>query len=163
MSFLRPDFVPATQVTGGSENNSAESRISVQGLGKCHRCARGSVLEFDAGAVRRVGTIMTLAFAIILQQAAPSTLGLFLPIILMIGIMYLLMIRPQQSRQKKWQAMLDKLKAGDRVVTGGGIKGTIFSIKDDSVVLRCAPDNLKLEVTRGSIVTVITDDEEKKS
>ncbi|HEX6881279.1 MAG TPA: preprotein translocase subunit YajC [Terriglobales bacterium] len=106
---------------------------------------------------------MTLAFAIILQQAAPSTLGLFLPIILMIGIMYLLMIRPQQSRQKKWQAMLDKLKAGDRVVTGGGIKGTIFSIKDDSVVLRCAPDNLKLEVTRGSIVTVITDDEEKKS
>jgi preprotein translocase subunit YajC len=106
---------------------------------------------------------MNMAFAIILQQASPSSIGLFLPIILMIGIMYLLMIRPQQTRQKKWQAMLEKLKAGDRVVTSGGIKGAILSIKDDAVILRVPPDNLKMEVTRGSIVTVITDEEEKKS
>ena len=105
---------------------------------------------------------MSLAFAIILQQAAPSTLGLFLPIILMIGIMYLLMIRPQQSRQKKWQAMLEQLKPGSRVVTSGGIRGAILSIKDDALVLRVPPDNLKLEVTRNSIVTVITDEEEEK-
>ena len=104
-----------------------------------------------------------MAFAILLQQASPSSIGLFLPIILMVGIMYLLMIRPQQTRQKKWQAMLEQLKAGDRVVTSGGIKGAILSIKDDAVILRVPPDNLKLEVTRGSIVTVITDEEEKKS
>jgi preprotein translocase subunit YajC len=106
---------------------------------------------------------MNMAFAILLQQASPSSIGLFLPIILMVGIMYLLMIRPQQTRQKKWQAMLEQLKAGDRVVTSGGIKGAILSIKDDAVILRVPPDNLKLEVTRGSIVTVITDEEEKKS
>lgn len=104
-----------------------------------------------------------MAFAIILQQAAPSSIGLFLPIILMVGIMYLLMIRPQQSRQKKWQAMLEQLKAGDRIVTSGGLRGAILSIKDDSIILRVPPDNLKLEVTRASIVTVITDEEEKKS
>jgi preprotein translocase subunit YajC len=45
------------------------------------------------------------------------------------------------------------------VVTSGGLKGTIFSIKDDSVTLRVPPDNLKLEVSRGSIVTVSTPDE----
>ncbi len=104
-----------------------------------------------------------MAFAIILQQASPSTIGLFLPIILMVGIMYLLMIRPQQTRQKKWQAMLEQLKPGDRIVTSGGIRGAILSMKDDSVILRVPPDNLKLEVTRASIVTVITDEEEKKS
>jgi preprotein translocase subunit YajC len=97
---------------------------------------------------------MNMAFAILLQQASPSSIGLFLPIILMVGIMYLLMIRPQQTRQKKWQAMLEQLKAGDRIVTSGGIKGAILSIKDDAVILRVPPDNLKLEVTRGSIVTV---------
>ncbi len=106
---------------------------------------------------------MNMAFAIILQQASPSTIGLFLPIILMVGIMYLLMIRPQQTRQKKWQAMLEQLKPGDRIVTSGGIRGAILSMKDDSVILRVPPDNLKLEVTRASIVTVITDEEEKKS
>ena len=104
-----------------------------------------------------------MAFAIILQQAAPSSIGLFLPIILMVGIMYLLMIRPQQTRQKKWQAMLEQLKAGARIVTSGGMRGAILSMKDDSVVLRVPPDNLKIEVTRASIVTVITDEEEKKS
>ncbi len=106
---------------------------------------------------------MSLMFAVVLQQSTPSSLGLFLPIILMIGIMYLLMIRPQQSRQKKWQAMLEQLKPGNRVVTSGGIRGAILSIKDDALVLRVPPDNLKLEVTRNSIVTVITDEEEKKS
>jgi preprotein translocase subunit YajC len=106
---------------------------------------------------------MNLAIAFILQQATPSSLGLFLPIILMIGIMYMLMIRPQQARQKKWQAMLEQLKPGNRVVTSGGIRGAIISIKDDALILRVPPDNLKLEVTRASIVTVITEEEEKKS
>jgi preprotein translocase subunit YajC len=105
---------------------------------------------------------MNLALAVILWQAGPSSLGLFLPIILMIGIMYLLMIRPQQTRQKKWQAMLQQLKPGNRVVTSGGLRGAIISIKDDALVLRIPPDNLKLEVTRNSIVTVITDEEEKE-
>ena len=61
---------------------------------------------------------------------------------------------PQQRRQKKWQQMLSELKTGDKIVTSGGLRGTIVSIKDDAVQLRVPPDNLRLEVSRGSIVTV---------
>ena len=55
--------------------------------------------------------------------------------------------------------MLAELKTGDKVVTSGGLKGTIFSMKDDSVTLRVPPDNLKLDITRGSIVSVSTQEE----
>jgi len=81
----------------------------------------------------------------------------------MIGVMYVVLFLPQQRRQKKWQALLDTLKAGDKVVTSGGLRGTIFSIKDDAVTLRVPPDNLKLEVSRGSIVSVTTAGEETTS
>jgi preprotein translocase subunit YajC len=81
----------------------------------------------------------------------------------MIGIMYVVLFLPQQRRQKKWQALLDTLKAGDKVVTSGGLRGTIFSMKDDAVTLRVPPDNLKLEVSRGSIVSVTTAGEETTS
>src|SRR6201993_4450012 len=76
------------------------------------------------------------------------------PLIFIFAIFYFLLILPQQRRQKKWQAMLESLKTGDKVTTSGGLRGTIFSIKDDSITLRVPPDNLKLEVSRGSIVSV---------
>jgi len=85
------------------------------------------------------------------------------PLLFIFAIFYFLLIMPQQRRQKKWQAMLGELKTGDKVVTSGGLRGTIMSIKDDALVLRVPPDNLKLEVTRGSIVTVTTADEGKTS
>jgi preprotein translocase subunit YajC len=68
---------------------------------------------------------------------------------------------PQQKRQKKWQAMLSELKTGDKVTTSGGLRGTIMSLKEDAVILRVPPDNLKLEVSRGSIAAVTTADETK--
>lgn len=86
-------------------------------------------------------------------------MALLLPVVGMFAVFYFLLILPQQRRQKKWQAMLSELKTGDKVVTSGGLRGTIFSIKDDALILRVPPDNLKLEVTRGSIVTVTTQDE----
>ena len=92
------------------------------------------------------------------QFGGGSGVAMFLPIILIFGVFYFLLILPQQRRQKKWQQMLGDLKTGDKVVTSGGLKGTIFSIKEDSITLRVPPDNLKLDVTRGSIVTVTTDD-----
>lgn len=82
-----------------------------------------------------------------------SWLG-FAPLLFIFAIFYFLLILPQQRRQKKWQAMLEALKTGDKVTTSGGIRGTIFSIKDDAITLRVPPDNLKLEVSRGSIVSV---------
>jgi len=69
------------------------------------------------------------------------------------------MFYSQNRKQKKWQAMLSELKTGDKVVTSGGIRGTIVALKDDALHLRVPPDNLRLEVTRGSIVSVTTPDE----
>jgi preprotein translocase subunit YajC len=55
--------------------------------------------------------------------------------------------------------MLADLKTGDKVVTSGGLRGTIFSMKEDAITLRVPPDNLKLEVSKGSIVSVTTQEE----
>jgi len=84
-----------------------------------------------------------------------APLLLILPFILM---MYFLMFRPQQKRQKQWQQMLANIKSGDRVTTAGGIRGVIISLKDDSVIIRVAPDNLKLEVAKSAIASVTTDE-----
>jgi preprotein translocase subunit YajC len=78
--------------------------------------------------------------------------------LLLLPILYLVMIRPQQKKQKQWQGMLGSIKAGDRVTTAGGIRGIILSIKDDAIVIRVAPDNLKLEVAKSAIASVTTQD-----
>jgi preprotein translocase subunit YajC len=88
------------------------------------------------------------------------------PILMMVAIFaifYFLLIMPQQRRQKKWQAMLKEIKPGDKVVTSGGLTGVIMSVKDDVVVLRVPPDNVKLEVARSSIVTLTTAEAPSKS
>jgi preprotein translocase subunit YajC len=85
------------------------------------------------------------------------------PLIFIFGIFYFLLILPQQRRQKKWQGMLDTLKTGDRVVTSGGLRGTIVAMKDDAVHLRVPPDNLRVEVTKASVVQVTTAEEEVKT
>ena len=89
-----------------------------------------------------------------------SSLPMLLPLLL-IPVLYFLMIRPQQRRQKQWQEMLGSIKTGDRVTTAGGIRGTILSIKDDVIIIRVAPDNLKLEVAKSAIATVTTQEESK--
>jgi preprotein translocase subunit YajC len=86
-----------------------------------------------------------------------------LPLLLLIPLMYLLMIRPQQKRQKQWQDMLKSLKAGDRVTTAGGIRGIILSIKDDVIIIRVAPDNLKLEIAKTAIASVTTQESSSES
>jgi len=80
------------------------------------------------------------------------------------GVFYFLLIMPQQKRQKKWQQMLGELKTGDKVTTSGGLMGTILSMKGSdgteggSIILRIPPDNIKVEVSRSSIVSVRTED-----
>jgi len=59
--------------------------------------------------------------------------------------------------------MLAEIKSGDRVTTAGGIRGTILSIKDDTIIIRVAPDNLKLEVAKTAIASVITQDSSSAS
>jgi len=89
---------------------------------------------------------------------AGSGFGMMLPILLFIPVLYFLMIRPQQKRQKEWREMLGNIKTGDRVTTAGGMRGIILSIKDDSFIIRVAPDNLKLEVAKNAIASVTTQD-----
>jgi preprotein translocase subunit YajC len=84
------------------------------------------------------------------------------PLIFIFAVFYFLLILPQQRRQKKWQAMLDQLKTGDKITTSGGLRGTIMALKDDSIHLRVPPNNLVLEVTKASVAQVTTADEEAK-
>jgi preprotein translocase subunit YajC len=103
---------------------------------------------------------MTNLLAVLWQAAGGQMGGSLIFMVAIFAVFYFLLIMPQQRRQKKWQAMLGELKAGDKVVTTGGIRGVIFSVKDDALVLRVAPDNIKLEVTRQAIASVITEDKE---
>ncbi len=87
--------------------------------------------------------------------------GQFLPLVLIFGVFYFLLIRPQQQRQKEMRAMLGALKRGDRVVTGGGIVGTVQRVPPDKdgkpaseVEVEIAP-NLKVTVLRDTISSVI--------
>lgn len=89
-----------------------------------------------------------------------SLLGLE-PLLFIFAIFYFLLIMPQQRKQKKWQLMLSELKNGDRIVTSGGLRGTIISLKDDALTLRVPPDNLKLEISRASVVSVTPAEEGK--
>jgi preprotein translocase subunit YajC len=101
-------------------------------------------------------------FSILLQGGQVGGL-MWLPMLFIFAIFYLLLILPQQRRQKKWQQMVGALKNGDRVTTGGGIRGIVIAVKDDAVHLRVPPDNLRLEVAKSSVVSVAREDEGKKS
>jgi len=102
---------------------------------------------------------MNAFFLVWMQAGGPlGWLASVAPILLIFGVFYFLLIMPQQRRQKKWQDMLAQIKTGDRVVTNGGLRGTIYAMKDDAVTLRVPPDNLKLEVSKASIVSVTTDE-----
>ena len=103
---------------------------------------------------------MTPTIAALAAAGTPQGYITLLPFILIFVVFYFFLIRPGQQRQRKWQDMLGKLKAGDRVTTTGGLRGVVNSIKDDVVQLRVAPDNLRMEIVKSSIASVTTNDEE---
>jgi preprotein translocase subunit YajC len=80
----------------------------------------------------------------------------FGPILLIFVIMYFLLIRPQQQQQKRTQAMLKALKRGDRVVTSGGMLGTVVGVDDAKVVLKVA-DDVKIEFLKSAVVQVVVE------
>ena len=92
------------------------------------------------------------------KNADPSPLATlfttFLPMVLIIGVFYFLMIRPQRKKDKKIKEMLANLKAGDRIVTIGGIYGTIKGLRDDSVILTIGHQNTEMIVARWAIRNV---------
>lgn len=90
-----------------------------------------------------------------------SSFGLFLPMILIFVIMYFLIFRPQAKKQKQHQKMVSELKKGDKVVTAGGIHGTIAGIKDKEQILIVEIDNnVKVRLSKNSVARVITKEQE---
>ena len=98
---------------------------------------------------------------LLLAGTLPPGLVSFLPFVVIIAVFYLLLIRPNQNKQKQWQTMLNNLKPGDKVTTTGGIRGVILSLKDDSIQLRVPPDGIKLEVAKSAIASVTTEEAAK--
>jgi preprotein translocase subunit YajC len=84
------------------------------------------------------------------QGQQPSALTALLPFIIVLGIFYILIILPAQRQRRRQQRMLSALKSGDKVVTSGGIYGTIVGLRDEAVQLRIA-DQVRIEVARSAI------------
>lgn len=93
--------------------------------------------------------------SLLLLQASPAgtpnPVLNFLPLILVFGIFYFLLLRPMQKQRKEQQKMLSSLQNGQIVVTSGGIIGTIVAVSDDTVTLRVKPDNVKLLISRSAV------------
>jgi preprotein translocase subunit YajC len=105
----------------------------------------------------------SLSLILLDTPAASNPLGPiagFLPLILIIGIFYLLVFMPMQRQRKQQAAMLKNLQNGQTVATSGGIVGTIVSISDDTLIIRVKPDNIKLQVNRSAVSSLVA--EEKK-
>ena len=101
------------------------------------------------------------------QQPAPASNPIigFLPLIFIVAIFYFLVFMPMQRQKKQQASMLAGLQAGNEVVTTGGIVGTIVNVNPDTLILRIRPDNVKLQVARSAVASVVTPEaakEEKK-
>jgi preprotein translocase subunit YajC len=101
--------------------------------------------------------------ALLLQASGGAGFGGFLiPLGLMFAIMYFMVIMPQQRQRKKAQEMLGALKAGDKVVTNGGIYGTINGIDGDSVILKISAEpQVKIRISRAAIAQVEASEDAK--
>ena len=95
--------------------------------------------------------------------ASPSSfLTGILPIVLMIAIFYFLVFMPMRRQQRNTKEMIKALQSGQTVVTSGGIVGTIVAVNDDTLILRIKPDNLKLQVARSAVTSVVAADDAAK-
>jgi preprotein translocase subunit YajC len=100
-------------------------------------------------------------FALFLQDWGLGSIGALLPFVLIFGIFYFLVIMPQRKQQQELKSMIAELKAGDEVVTNGGIIGKIIEVKDSSFLIRSADKSI-LEVSRAAVVGRRADELVKK-
>jgi preprotein translocase subunit YajC len=92
-------------------------------------------------------------FLIFFQGGGASGLWQLMPLVLIIAVFYVLLIRPQQKRQKQLQETIASLKTGDRVVTTGGVIGVITTVRDSSFLIRTADKSI-LEIARTAIADI---------
>src|SRR5438445_7050060 len=102
--------------------------------------------------------MITMSLLLIMLQGAGG-FGFLVPMLLVFGVFYLLLIRPQQKKQRQLQSKIADLKAGDKIVTTGGVIGTITAVKDASFLVRSAEKSI-LEIARTAVAGI--DTEEKK-
>jgi len=95
------------------------------------------------------------AFAQTAGAAEPSIFPMFLPLILIFAVFYFLLIRPQQKKMKEHNAMLDAIRRGDRIVTGGGIVGTVARVNDNELSVDIS-EGVRVTVMRGTVSDVLT-------
>jgi preprotein translocase subunit YajC len=97
----------------------------------------------------------------VLLQQTQQTGGIvaFLPLLFILAIFYLIVFLPARRRQKKLQQMIDNLKSGDKVITSGGIYGTIVGLRGDRIQLRVA-DNVKIDMSRNAVTALQAPEEE---
>jgi preprotein translocase subunit YajC len=86
-------------------------------------------------------------------QPQGSPFGIFIPLVLLVVIMYFMMIRPQSQQRKRQAQLLEALKSGDKVVTSSGIVGVVVTVKDKTVTLRSV--DAKMEVTKSSVTEIL--------
>jgi preprotein translocase subunit YajC len=96
-----------------------------------------------------------LSFFLLQQAQTPNLIAQALPFVLIAVVFYFLLFMPMQRQKKRQQQMVSALKAGDTVLTSGGIMGTVTAVDGDTIVLRVKPDNLKLQFARSAVSTVV--------
>ena len=79
----------------------------------------------------------------------------FLPLVFIVAIFYFLVFMPMQRQKKQQKEMLSNLQSGSEILTTGGIVGTIISITGDMLVVRVKPDNIKLQIARSAVSSLI--------
>jgi preprotein translocase subunit YajC len=107
--------------------------------------------------------IPVVAFAQPAGSGGAGALGSFLPLILIFVFFYLFLIRPQQKKAKEHQKSLSALKKGDKVITSGGIYGTISAVRDNNILEVKIADGVTVQITKQSIATVITKESEDQT
>ena len=105
--------------------------------------------------MQSISSILVFAEA----TSAPAFLQ-FVPIILVFAIFYFLLIAPMRKRQKALQNLVDNLKKGDRVITNGGLYGTVAGLEDNAVILKVA-DNVKVKIAKSAVAGLEGQEEEK--
>lgn len=98
---------------------------------------------------------VTPAFAQAAGAGANSAIASFLPLVLIFGIMYFLLIRPQQKKLKETKAMVAALRRGDQVLTQGGIIGKVYKVGDDGVLEVEIAEGVRVKMPRHTIVQVM--------
>lgn len=95
------------------------------------------------------------AFAQAAGAAEPSIFQMFLPLILIFAVFYFLLIRPQQKKAKEHNELLAAIRRGDRIVTGGGIVGTVARVNDNELLVDIS-EGVRVTVMRGTVADVLS-------